>query len=105
MALSLHGIEPVEIKGRLCVPKIDAETKLRLSNIKSYDKVADGVLAGAFPDDEEYVRRFLADAPVVEKEILHAYLVGGEHAVKVMLDGINDNLQKIIATAVETQNG
>ena len=101
MALTLHGIEPVEIKGKACVPKIDAETKLRLAEIKTYDKAADLVLASAFPDDEAYVREFLETAPVIEKEILHAYLVGGEQAVSSIMNGFNDNMKEIMHNAMK----
>ena len=106
MALSLQGIGPVEIKGRFCTPQLNAENKLRLAEIKSYDNTADLVLASVFPDDEEYVQEFLKTAPALEKEILHAYLVGGDTAVKAVMDGVNENLKTIVAAATtENKNG
>lgn len=106
MALTLNGIEPVEIKGVICTPKIDTETRLRLSEIKSYDKSTDLLLASAFPENEDHVRAYLETAPVIEKEILHAYLVGGEQATKAILSGFEDNMKKIMDNALEkTQNG
>lgn len=104
MALSLNGIEPVKIKGKICTPKLDAETRLRLAEIKTYDRSTDLVLASAFPDDEEYVRKFLEEAPAVEKEILHAYLVGGETAASSVIDNIKDGLKNAMASAVENNN-
>lgn len=103
MALSLNGIEPVRIKGRDCIPKIDAETKLRLAEIKNYDSASDLVLASAFPDDEAYVREFLETAPVIEKEILHAYLVGGESAVASIMDGFNESMKDTMKKAMEAR--
>lgn len=106
MALTLNGIEPVEIKGRLCTPKIDAETRMRLGEVTTYDRATDLLLASAFADDESYVREYLENAPVIEKEILHAYLVGGEPAVKAVMQGFEDNMKKVMAEALEkTQNG
>ena len=32
--LHFNGLEPIDFKGHLCEPKLDAEKKLRLSNIK-----------------------------------------------------------------------
>lgn len=94
MALRLNGIEPVVIKGRQCVPFIDAETKLRLQMIKAYDAKDDKILASVFPEDEEYVLKYLTEAPVIEKEILHAYLVGGEKAVETVMDGFNKKISQ-----------
>ena len=47
--LHFNGLEPVDFKGHLCEPKIDAEKKLRLQNA-NYDTVehsreADDILA------------------------------------------------------------
>ena len=36
--LHFNGLEPVDFKGHLCEPKIDAEKKLRLQNA-NYDTV------------------------------------------------------------------
>ncbi len=102
MALSLNGLEPVEFEGRACTPVINTELKLRLTQITEYNEAADLVLASAFPNDEEYVRNFLQKAPVVEKEILHAYLVGGERAAKAAIDGLEDGVKKAIDKALES---
>lgn len=101
MALSLNGLEPIEFKGKACTPVINAELKLRLTQITNYGESADNVLASAFPDDEDYVRNFLKNAPTVEKEILHAYLVGGEAAAKAVIDGLEGGVKKAIDSAME----
>lgn len=101
MALSLNGLEPVEFKGKVCKPVINTELKLRLTQITNYGESADNTLASAFPDDEEYVREFLKNAPVIEKEILHAYLVGGETATKAVIDGLEGGVKKAMDDAVK----
>ena len=101
MALSLNGLEPVEFKGKTCKPVINTELKLRLTQITNYGESADNILASAFPDDEEYVREFLKNAPTVEKEILHAYLVGGESATKAVIDGLEGGVKKAIDNAMK----
>ena len=89
MALSFSGLEPVAFGGKVCTPKINAELKLRLQNIKQYNEETDKIMAAAFPDDEAYVLTFLNEKMVVtEKEILHAYLVGGESMVEIAREEI-----------------
>ena len=91
MALSFNGLQPVAFGGKDCTPRLDAETKLRLQGIKTYDQSANEALAAAFPDDEEYVKEFLTNSMTVfEKELLHAYLLGGEKMVGLMMDKISN---------------
>lgn len=86
MALTFNGLEPVNFGGKDCAPKVDAELNLRLTRIKTYDKDADELLASAFPGNEEYVTVFLTDKMTTfDKEILHAYLIGGEKMVETVL--------------------
>lgn len=94
MALSFNGLEPVAFGGKDCTPKIDAELKLRLSQIKKYDESVDEVLASAFPDDEAYVASFLKDKMTfIDKEILHAYLLGGETMVSTIMNQMEGALK------------
>lgn len=96
MALSFNGIEPVSFGGKECTPVIDTETKIRLSQIKKYDDAADEIIAAAFPDDEQYVKEFLAKKmTVLEKETLLVYLLGGEMTVKTMLEGMKESMRKV----------
>lgn len=97
MALSFSGLQPVEFGGKDCTPKIDTELKLRLSQIKAYNEADDDVLASVFPDDEAYVKDFLKNKmTVLEKQTLHAYLLGGMTAVNTLMDGIKDSLRKVV---------
>lgn len=86
MALSFNGIQPVEFGGKDCMPKLDTETRMRISQIKNYNDEADEVLASAFPDDEIYVREFLRDKMTpLDKQTLQAYLLGGEKMVATVM--------------------
>lgn len=97
MALSFSGLQPVEFGGKDCTPKIDTELKLRLSQIKTYTESDDDVLALAFPEDETYVKDFLKNKmTVLEKQTLHAYLLGGMTAVNTLMDGIKDSFRKVV---------
>lgn len=80
--LNLNTLEPVNFGGKECTPQINAETKLRLSQITKYDTATNAVLASAFPDDEEYVKDFLGNMTVIDVQILHAYLMGGPTMVE-----------------------
>jgi len=90
--LNLNAIEPVNFGGKECMPKIDTETKMRLSQIKNYDAKAQEVLASAFPDDEEYVKEFLSRMATVDMQTLHAYLLGGP----TMVEAIQNKMKNLI---------
>ena len=92
--LSLNTLEAVDFGGQECTPKLDAETKLRLSQIKKYDPKAIETLASAFPNDEEYVKSFLEKMTAFDIQILHAYLLGGPNMV--------DSIRKQIGDAIES---
>lgn len=82
MALDFNGLQPVGFGGKECKPELNTELKLRLSQIKNYNDEADEVLASAFPKNEAYVKKFLSEnMTVIEKEMLHAYLLGGDQMV------------------------
>lgn len=94
MALSFNGLEPVAFGGKECTPKIDAELKLRLSQIKKYDESVDEILASAFPDDEVYVSSFIKDKmTIIDKQILHAYLMGGDTMVNTIMNQMEGTLK------------
>lgn len=95
--LSLNALEPVEFGGRECAPRLDAETKMRLSQIKQYNAKAIEVLASAFPDDEDYVEEFLGGMTVIDLQLLHAYLLGGQtmvESIRGQLNGAMDSVMK-----------
>lgn len=92
--LNLNAIEPVDFGGRECTPKIDTETKMRLSLIEKYDEEAQAVLASTFPDDEEYVKEFLSRMATVDMQTLHAYLLGGQTMVEAVQNKIKNALEE-----------
>lgn len=95
--LSLSTLEPVDFGGKECAPSLDAETKLRLSQIQKYDGKAIEALASAFPDDEEYVKEFLGNMATIDIQILHAYLLGGQtmvESIRGQLSNVMDSVAK-----------
>jgi len=95
MALSFDGVQPVKFGGKECTPKIDTETKMRLADIKKYDSEADRVLAAAFPNDEEYVYKFLKEKmTLLDKETLHGYLIGGDTMVETIKNEIHNTIKE-----------
>lgn len=106
MAFNITNIEPVEFGSgdnkRKCVPSLNTEQKLRLGkaafNTEEAEKASDKLIASCFPDDEMFVVDFLSRCPVLSKQRLQAYLIGGEEAVRA-LD------ESIINTTAETLKG
>lgn len=94
--LSLNTLEPVDFGGRECKPEINAETKLRLSQIKKYDTKAIETIAEAFPNDEEYVKGFLDNMVVVDIQLLHAYLLGGPTMVQALKDHVDNAMSSVV---------
>lgn len=95
MALDFNGVEPVRFRGKECVPEITTELRMRLSQIKRYDKHDDEILAAAFPNDEAYVKDFLDNhITLFEKQMLHAYLLGGDSAVKPITEKLKDTMSE-----------
>lgn len=95
MALNFDGVQPVTFGGRECTPKIDTETKMRLAEIRKYNGESDKVLAAAFPDDEEYVYKFLKDKmTLLDKETLHGYLIGGDTLVETIKNEIQSTIKE-----------
>lgn len=94
--LSLNTLEPVDFGGRECTPKLDTETKLRLSQINQYNAKAIEVLASAFPDDEDYVEKFLGEMTTIDLQMLHAYLMGGQTMVETIRGQLGDAMSKAI---------
>lgn len=93
--LNLNAIEPVSFGGKECTPKINTETKMRLSAIKTYDEKALAVLASAFPEDEEYVKEFLGRMATMDVETLHAYLLGGPTMVEKIRSRVDSVLNEV----------
>lgn len=87
--LSFDGIQPVRFGGRDCTPSTDAELRLRIQALE-FDTDADQahaneILAKAFPEDEEYVHKFLdKQMTTFEKQQLQAYLIAGPGGIRVI---------------------
>lgn len=96
--LKFSGIQPVQFGAKDCTPsQINAETKLRLERIsfetEASTKKADEVLAACFPDDEAFVLDFIRDKmTTVDKQILRAYLTGGERAVQLLEETMKQSI-------------
>lgn len=106
--LHFNGLEPIDFKGKLCEPKVDAEKKLRLQNAK-FDteaniRTADDILASCF--DEDYAKDFIREKlSTDDKILLRTYLVGGETAVNRMSEVTNGAIEEYIKREMEKNNG
>lgn len=102
--LHFNGLEPIDFKGHLCEPKIDAEKKLRLSNIK-FDtteqiKEADEILASCFEDEfaKSFIKEKLSND---DKMVLKTYLVSGETGLNRLSKATDGVVEKYITRALE----
>ena len=103
--LHFNGLEPVDFKGHLCEPKMDAEKKLRLSNIKMETeeeiKEADNLLASCF--DEDFAKKFIkTKLSVDDKIVLKTYLTGGETGLNRLSKATDEAIEKYITRATES---
>jgi len=101
--LHFNGLEPIDFKGKLCEPKIDAEKKLRLQDI-SYEteekaRQADDVLASCFEEDyaKDFIRQRLS---VDDKIVLRTYLAGGETGLNRLSRATDGAIEKYIDRAI-----
>lgn len=105
--LHFNGLEPIDFKGHLCEPKIDAEKKLRLSNIK-FDTAeqiqeADYILAACF--DDEFAKSFIREKlSTDDKVVLKTYLTGGETGLNRLSKATDGAIEKCITRAMEEGN-
>lgn len=101
MALTLKTIEPVKIDDKSCAPKVNAEQRLRLSEVKldTEEERAEAIklIASCFPADEKYVAGKLEQMMTFDIQRLQAYLMAGDTG----LDMIDRALEK----AMEGVNG
>ena len=106
--LHFNGIEPIDFKGHSCEPKLDAEKKLRLSNIKfettEQIREADEVLASCF--DDEFAKNFIREKlSNDDKMVLKTYLTNGETGLNRLSKATDGAIEKYLARALEEQNG
>lgn len=102
--LHFNGLEPIDFKGHLCEPKIDAEKKLRLANIK-FDtteqiKEADEILASCF--DDEFAKDFIKNKlSSDDKMVLKTYLVSGETGLNRLSKATDGVVEEYITRALK----
>lgn len=105
--LHFNGLEPIDFKGHMCEPKLDAEKKLRLANIK-FDTVeqiaeADDVLASCF--DDEFAKTFIKEKlSNDDKMVLKTYLTGGETGLNRLSKATDGVVEKYITRALEDKD-
>lgn len=105
--LHFNGLEPIDFKGHMCEPKLDAEKKLRLSNIKfeTAEQVshANEVLASCF--DDEFAKTFIREKlSNDDKMVLKTYLLGGETGLNRLSKATDGAIEKYITRALEGGN-
>ena len=106
--LHFNGLEPIDFKGHLCEPKIDAEKKLRLANIK-FDtaenvREADDILASCF--EEDFAKSFIRDKlSVDDKIVLRTYLTNGETGLNRLSKATVGAIEQYITRAMGEING
>lgn len=105
--LHFNGIEPIDFKGHLCEPKLDAEKKLRLLNIK-FDtteqiREADDVLASCF--DDEFAKNFIREKlSNDDKMVLKTYFTNGETGLNRLSKATDGAIEKYLDRAMEQKN-
>lgn len=106
--LHFNGLEPIDFKGHLCEPKIDAEKKLRLANIK-FDtaeslREADDVLASCF--EEDFAKSFIREKlSVDDKIVLRTYLTNGETGLNRLSKATDGAIEQYITRALGDIDG
>ena len=106
--LHFNGLEPIDFKVHLCEPKIDAEKKLRLANIK-FDtaenvREADDILASCF--EEDFAKSFIRDKlSVDDKIVLRTYLTNGETGLNRLSKATDGAIEQYITRAMGEING
>ena len=102
--LHFNGLEPIDFKGKLCEPKIDAEKKLRLQEIsfetEEKARIADDILASCF--DEDYAKDFIREKLSTEdKVVLKTYLTSGETGLNRLSKATDGAIEQYITRAME----
>ena len=101
--LHFNGLEPIDFKGHMCEPKIDAEKKLRLANI-SFDtaekvREADDILASCF--EEDFAKSFIREKlSVDDKVVLKTYLTNGETGLNRLSKATDGAIEQYITRAL-----
>lgn len=109
MAFKIAGIEPVELGDKQCKPRLDADKRLRLAEIKfstqAEKRKAIQVIAACFPEDEEFVTEFLTEeAGDQDLQLLALYLRGGQNALNAYQQAYDKLMADVVAKAQEEAN-
>lgn len=105
--LHFNGLEPIDFKGHLCEPKIDAEKKLRLANLEfgtaEQIREADDILASCF--EEDFAKTFIREKlSTDDKVVLRTYLASGETGLNRLSKATDGAIEKYIKRALEEAN-
>lgn len=109
MTLKFSGLKPVEFGDNAYKPILDADKRLRLSQLKFATNAqiedADKVLASCFGSSEAEVLDFLrSDMPVAEKQLLQIYLTQGERGLElydeIRKEAMESKLQALAENAI-----
>lgn len=102
--LHFNGLEPIDFKGHMCEPKMDAEKKLRLAKAK-FDtaeqiREADELLASCFDDEfaKSFIREKLSND---DKIVLKTYLTGGETGLNRLSQATEGAIEKYLTRALD----
>lgn len=101
--LHFNGLEPVDFKGHLCEPKIDAEKKLRLQNANydtpEHSREADDILVSCF--EEDFAKTFIREKlSADDKLVLKTYLTNGETGLNRLSKATDGAIEKYITRAM-----
>lgn len=97
--LHFNGLEPIDFKGKLYTPKLDAEKRARLQIMK-FETEADmqeatEVLCSCFDEEEakSFIRNNLSPA---DKQVIAVYLAQGETGLANMSKFTDGAIDKVI---------
>ena len=106
MTLKFSGLQPVEFGDKAYKPIIDADKRLRLSQIKFDTKAstekAEEVMASCFGDESAVVLDFIrSEMAPVEKQLLSIYLQQGERGLEAYKEAYSKLMQEQLAKAAK----
>lgn len=109
MTLKFSGLQPVEFGDKAYKPILDADKRLRLSQInfktKNDIEKAERVMASCFGENEATVLDFLqSEMTTPEKQLLGIYLQQGEQGLKMYQDAYSKALDAQLAKVELTED-
>lgn len=106
MTLKFSGLQPVEFGDKAYKPILDADKRLRLSQIKfdtkSATEKAEEVMASCFGDDSAIVLDFIrSEMAPIEKQLLSIYLQQGERGLEAYKEAYSKLMAEQLSKAAE----